>query len=184
MTKNKNIFLFGVNFLKNPLRNASVFPSSAIATKAMFAHIDFSSINVVVELGPGTGVFTEEILKRCKPDTKVILIEIEESYIKLLREKFGNRVTIEKASAHILESILVKHGIDKADLIISGLPFMLGGVEGELFETIKKHTKNGAIYRFFTYNPPAMKQMYKNLPIRKISFVLRNFPPLWIYGIN
>lgn len=184
MTKNKNIFLFGVNFFKNPLRNASIIPSSNIAAKAMFDHIDFQSIRVIVELGPGTGVFTEEILKRCKPNTKVILIEIEESYIRLLRGKFGNKVIIEKASAHLLDSILVKHGINKVDLIISGLPFLLGGVEGELFETVKKHTKNGAIYRFFTYNPPAMKQMYKNLPIRKMSFVLRNFPPLWIYGIN
>ena len=184
MIKLKNLFLFGFNFLRNPLRNASITPSSNVAARAMLSGIDFSKIGVIVELGPGTGVFTEEILKKCLPDTKVILIEIEESYIKLLQKKFGDKIIVEKTSAHLFDSILIKHNIQKTDLIISGLPFMLGGVEEKLFESIKKHTEMGAIYRFFTYNPPAMKQTYKNLPIREISFVLKNFPPLWIYGIN
>ncbi len=176
---------FAWNFLCHPVRNASLIPSSTFASKAMLHGIDFSSVQTVVELGPGTGVFTEEILKRCKPSTKVLLIELERDYVTLLQRKFGNRVVVENASAHLLDSILAKHGITKVDLIISGLPFSLPHeVKEQLFASLCAHTKRGTQYRFFTYNPPLMKRVYAGLPIHKISFVSRNLPPLWVYGIN
>ena len=151
----------------------------------MLDGIDFSTVTSVVELGPGTGVFTKEILKRCKPDTTVLLLEVEESYVTMLREQFGGKVIIERASAHLLDSFLAKHRIEKVGLIISGLPFSLPEpVRKELFLSIRRHTSNNTIFRFFTYNPPFMKRAYKSLPVRKISFVFRNIPPLWVYGIN
>ncbi|MBI4050550.1 MAG: hypothetical protein HY396_01080 [Candidatus Doudnabacteria bacterium] len=183
-SKIKTFFSFGLNFLKNPLRNASIMPSSQFASRAILHGVDFSHIDTIVELGPGTGVLTEEILKRCRPNTKILLIEIEKSYAKTLQNRYGDRVIVENKSAHLLGDILKKHGMNKADLIISGLPFLPKEMKDELFNSIKQHTNRGAIFRFFTYMPPIMKQIYKDLPIRKISFVLRNFPPVWIYGIN
>jgi len=179
------LILFTINFLKNPLRNASVVPSSVFASREMINNIDFSSINTIIELGPGTGIFTKEIIRKCNPKTKIILIELEDTYISLLRSKFGERVIVENTSAHLLDEVLIKHKIEKADLIVSGLPFSLPHkVLEKLCKSIKKQTDNGAIYRFFTYMPPIMKLAYTNLPIREVSFVPRNFPPLWVYGIN
>lgn len=175
---------FALQYLLHPFRNASVTPSSAFAARAMVSGIDFSQIEVIVELGPGTGVFTDEILKQCKPETKIILIEIEESYVALLREKFGSRVIVEQASAHLLETIVAKHTDKKVGLIISGLPVHLPAVKKALFAAIEKYTEAGAYYRFFSYLPPLVKHEYRELPIRKLSFVLRNVPPLWVYGIN
>ena len=180
----KNIPLFALNFIRNPLRNASIVPSSGAASRAMLEDIDFSSINTIVELGPGTGVFTAEIVKRSKPDAKILLIEIEPSYVRSLQKKFGNRIIVEHASAHLLDSVLKKHGIEQLDLIVSGLPFLAGAVGQGLLDSIKKHTGGKTIFRFFTYVPPIMKRIYKDLPIRKISFVSKNIPPMWIYGIN
>ncbi len=176
---------FAWNFLCHPVRNASLIPSSTFASKAMLLGVDFSAVQTVVELGPGTGVFTEEILRRCKPNTKVLLIELEQDYVTLLRKKFGTRVVVENASAHLLDAILAKNGMTKVDLIVSGLPFSLPHeVKEKLFASLRVHIAHGTHYRFFTYNPPLMKRVYANLPIQKISFVARNFPPLWVYGIN
>ena len=175
---------FALRYLLHPFRNASITPSSVSAAKAMLAGIDFSQVEVVVELGPGTGVFTAEILRQCKPETTVILIEIEESYVKLLREKFGSRVIVEQASAHLMETIVAKNTDKKVGLIISGLPVRLPAVKEALFASIKKYTEAGAYYRFFSYLPPLVKHEYRELPVRKLSFVLRNVPPLWVYGIN
>lgn len=182
--KTKEHILFGVNFLKNPLRNASVIPSSVWARRAMLKNINFRSVHSIVELGPGTGTFTEEIIRRSKPGTKIILIEIEKSYVRLLRKKFGKRVIVENSSAHLLDEVLAKHGLERADLIISGLPFPPEKIKKQIFRSIRRQTDQGTIFRFFTYMPPVIKKVYKTLPIKKLFFVPRNFPPLWVFGIN
>ena len=180
----RGIVLFVLNFLKKPLQNASIVPSSRAAAKVMIADVDFSRVHTVLELGPGTGVFTQEIIRRARADTTIVLIEIEESYVHALRKRFGWRLAVEHTSAHFLDSVLKKHNIDKVDLIVSGLPFFPGAVEGGLLQALRHHTDRGTIFRFFTYMPPVMKRVYKDLLVRKIAFVARNIPPLWVYGIN
>lgn len=180
----KEAFLFARNFFKNPLRNASITPSSVFAGRAMLKDIDFSTIHTVMELGPGTGIFTEELIRRCVPNTKIVLVELEKSYVENLRRKFGARVTVENTDAGFLEEVLEKHDIVRPDLIISGLPFFKEALSDRLLASIKKQTDQGTIFRFFTYMPPIAKRLYKNLPLRKTAFVLKNIPPLWIYGVN
>jgi phospholipid N-methyltransferase len=47
--------------------------------------LDWNKIDTIVELGPGSGTFTAEIISRCKPTAKIILIELEDSYVSLLQ---------------------------------------------------------------------------------------------------
>ena len=183
-SKIKNNFLFFINFFKNPLTNASIIPTSKTAAQAMLQDINFEKVNTVIELGSGTGTVSEKIIKNCKPDTKIILVEFEPDYVKILKDKFGNKVIIENQSAHLLEEILKKHKIKKIDLIVSELPFLPKDIKQELFKSLKKQTENGTIFRFLTYMPRIMKHVYKDLPIKKKYFVIKNFPPLWIFGIN
>jgi len=180
--KERALFLF--NFLKNPLRNASVIPSSKEASGAMMMGINWEKVNTIVELGPGSGTFTREILARCKPETKIVLIELENSYVDLLRYKFGDRVKVVHASAHLLEEIIEELKLPAADLIISGLPFLTRHLNQLIFQSIQHQTDKGAIFRFFTYMPPAMKMVYRGINLRKVAFVWKNIPPMWVYGIN
>ncbi|MEP6793365.1 MAG: rRNA adenine N-6-methyltransferase family protein [Saprospiraceae bacterium] len=182
MWKERALFLF--NFIKNPVRNASIIPSSKIASGAMMSGINWDKVNTIVELGPGNGTFTREILARCKPDAKIVLFELENSYVELLRKKFGNRVQVVHASAHLFEDILKEMKLPKADLIISGLPFLGKNLNQLIFDSIQHQTDKGAIFRFFTYMPPIMKMVYKGINLRKVAFVMKNIPPMWVYGIN
>lgn len=182
MWKERALFLF--NFIKNPVRNASIIPSSKIAGGAMMSEINWDKVNTIVELGPGNGTFTREILARCKPDAKVVLFELENSYVELLRKKFGDRVQVIHASAHLFEDILKEMKLPKADLIISGLPFLGKNLNQLIFDSIQHQTDKGAIFRFFTYLPPIMKMVYKGINLRKVAFVMKNIPPMWVYGIN
>ncbi|HZV70055.1 MAG TPA: rRNA adenine N-6-methyltransferase family protein [Saprospiraceae bacterium] len=176
--------LFLLNFIKNPIRNASITPSSKIASSAMMKGIDWEKVNTIVELGPGSGTFTKEILARAKPGTQIILFELETTYVDLLRKKFGNRVHVIHASAHLFEEILKEMKLPKADLIISGLPFLARHLNQLIFDSIQHQTDKGAIFRFFTYMPPLMKLVYKGINLRKVAFVFKNIPPMWVYGIN
>ncbi|CAG5086698.1 class I SAM-dependent methyltransferase [Parvicella tangerina] len=176
--------LFFRNFIKNPTRNASVIPSSKAATKAILKGIDFDQVDVIVELGPGSGVFTKEIIAQAKSGTKIVVIELEASYLDILERKFGDRIILENTSAHLLQDVLQKHGLEKVDLIVSGLPFLKGEIKEKVDQTIMNFTEKGTIYRFFTYMPPIMKKVYKEMPIEKKNMEPWNMPPFWVYGIN
>ena len=180
--KERSLFL--LNFLKNPLRNASVIPSSKAAGRAIVSGIDWDKVQTVVELGPGNGTFTHELIARSKPGTNIILIELEETYVDLLQRKFGNRVTVVHDSAHRMNEILQDLHLSKADLIVSSLPFLQKQISRLIFAAILEQTKHGAAYRFFTYMPPVMKWFYRGLPLHKVKYVFNNIPPMWIYGIN
>lgn len=120
----KESILFFSKFFQNPLQQASIMPSSKFAGRAMIDKIDFSAINSIIELGPGSGVFTNEILKKCLPHAKVILMEIDEKYILILKKKFPQKVFIENISVYRIDEVIAKHKLEKVDLIISGLPFL------------------------------------------------------------
>jgi len=180
--KERSLFLF--NFLKNPLRNASIIPSSKEASREILSGLDWDKINTVVELGPGNGTFTSEIIARSNPGTKIVLIELEESYVNLLQNKFGNRIIAIHDGADRMNEILKELNLSHADLIVSSLPFLQKEISQKIFTAIQQQTNRGAIYRFFTYMPPVMKWFYQGMPLHKVKFVMKNIPPMWIYGIN
>jgi SAM-dependent methyltransferase len=60
---------------------ASMFPSSRHLANALTRPIDFRRARTIVELGPGTGAVTNEILKRLRPDAKLFAIDINPIFI-------------------------------------------------------------------------------------------------------
>ena len=52
----------------------SVLPSSRFLSKKMLQPIQFATANVIVELGPGTGVFTKALLKAMPQDSQLLVI--------------------------------------------------------------------------------------------------------------
>jgi phospholipid N-methyltransferase len=150
----------------------------------MLEGIDFSSLRTIVELGPGTGLYTTEIVRRARDDAKIILVEIDTDYVTLLKRKFGNRVIIENTGAEHLDDILRRHNIMQPDLIVSALPFLPSKSRQALFETLRKYTEGGTIFRFEMILRPWGDIVYRPLPVKKKSYVWRNVPPMWIYGIN
>ena len=84
--KNKGNFL--KTFFKERKQVGALAPSSKFLVKKMCDKIDFSTAKNIVELGPGTGVFTEEILKRANPDCKIFVIELNTEFYEYLKNKF------------------------------------------------------------------------------------------------
>lgn len=157
-------------------------PSSQEACRAMVDGIPWDEVEYIVELGPGTGVFTEHIVRCARNDAKLLAIELEDSYIAGLEQRFGHAMEIVQASAHQLDKLVEGRSWPRIDLIISGLPFNLPqDVRDPLFETIKRRTQSGMRYRCFTYFPAGMKRAYRDFYHPRPRLVWRNFPPMWIY---
>ena len=72
-------------FLRSFVRDwktiGSVTPSSRYLVGAMLDKIDFRRVRRIVEYGPGTGVFTGEILRRLHPDDSLLALDTEAHFI-------------------------------------------------------------------------------------------------------
>lgn len=173
------------NFLRNPRRNASVVPSSPKACKAMFQGIAFEKLTHVIELGAGTGCFTQELYDNVPEGCSVMVIELNPDYIPPLKEKYGHRFEIIQGSAADVDVLLEERGWSQVDLIVSGLPFTLPvEVMQPLMKTLQKWTESGTVCRWFTYFPGMMERRYERFPFRRLRTVFLNFPPMWIYTVN
>jgi phosphatidylethanolamine/phosphatidyl-N-methylethanolamine N-methyltransferase len=179
---------FLVEFFKNPLRVGSISPSSEHLTKAMLKGIDFEKLKAIFEYGPGTGVFTKEILSQLGPDRTDLLtvVELEPEFSEVLRNRFsGLRVLTQKAS-----EVSPASGA-KVDAILSSLPFTFIPWE-ESEKTIHHVTQileSSGLFRTYLYvqscflpkNLRLLLLLRSKFKLMKVEIVFRNFPPAAVF---
>jgi phospholipid N-methyltransferase len=175
---------FWRQFLKSRKEIGSVTPSSRFLTKGIIEKIDFSVANVIVELGPGTGVFTFEILQKMSPNCRLIVVELNDEMFDILQKKVVDpRVSLVHGSATDLFEILGAHGIQEADVIVSSLP--LSVMPEQIAENILKSSAevlalNGR-YIQFMYSLVLKKKLEYYFSSLKQSYVFLNLPPAFIF---
>ena len=105
-------------FLNKNNQVGAIAPSSKYLTKKMMGDLSLSEANVVVELGPGTGVFTKKLLELIGPKTKLLVIEINTSFYNNLKQQFSDpRLTLVNGSATDLSLYLKQLRLSQADII-------------------------------------------------------------------
>src|ERR1041384_1768830 len=116
--------LFARNFFKFSTMLGSLIPSSPFLVNDLLSQVDFDRARVVVEYGPGVGTFTQEILKRMRPDAALVAIELNEEFAGFLKDEIGDRrLHAVHASACDVGKVLASLNLPSADYIISGIPF-------------------------------------------------------------
>jgi len=68
--------------------------------KKIIDSANLSTDDLVIEIGPGGGLLTEALAKKCK---KIVAIEIDGSLCTLLRNRFSNKKNVEIINANILK---------------------------------------------------------------------------------
>jgi phospholipid N-methyltransferase len=106
----------------NPI--ASIAPSSRWLSRATVRNIDWARARTLIELGAGTGPITRVIAERARPDCRVIVVERDGDFARLLRERFGSLSHFEIVEGDVrdLGTLLADRGIARVDHVISGLP--------------------------------------------------------------
>jgi len=117
-----------LSYIKNFLRDqdvAAIAPSSSFLVRRVCKWIDFDRDQVIVEYGPGNGVFSEYILDRMTAGSTLLLIESNPEFVKMLEEMTAGdpRVAVVEDRAERIVDILQAHEIDAVDYIVSGIPF-------------------------------------------------------------
>lgn len=166
--------------IRHFIKVGSVLPSSAYLARRMTKNIKSS---IVLELGPGTGVFTKEILKKLPKSGRLISIESNEIFVKYLKEKINDeRLILCNGDALMLKKFLNDNGISKVGCVVSGLP--LGHFNREMkdkiLNEIKECLSDDGTFIQFEYFLAGIMSIKKFFPSISISFEFLNFPPAFV----
>lgn len=174
-------------WLDNPLGIAAVVPSSSPLAELITRDISPDDAPVL-ELGPGTGVFTRALLTRGIRESDLVLVESNPNFAQLLRFRFPD-ATILQSDAALLRRLPVGPETE-VGAVVSGLPLLSMSpttVMQILTGAFMQLRENGHFYQF-TYGwrcpvPPRVLDRL-GLKARRIGGVLANVPPASVYKLS
>jgi phospholipid N-methyltransferase len=180
----ESLFLFARNFFRHPAMLGWPLPSSRFLIDELLKWVDWQCAEVIVEYGPGVSSFTAEILRRMRPDAVLIAVETNKDFVLFLQKTLKDeRLRLIHASATEIQTLLKQLGYDKADYIITGIPFKT--IPEDVRKKIMSATSsvlrfNGAclVYSFSSRIQPYLEQTFG---LVQRDFELLNFLPakLW-----
>ena len=175
-------------WLKNPLRVAAISPSSKQLARQMMSQLPRPSRRVI-ELGGGTGVFTQALLDHGIAAADLLVLELnEELHQHLVRQFPGARVVC--GDAGNLADIAQTQGFvgaDSADAVISGLGLlsMPRQTQQSILQAAFDSLRPDGRFIQFTYGPanPVTREVVDALELtaRRASFTWWNVPPATVY---
>lgn len=183
--------LFLREFLRTPGKIGAIVPSSKALAHEIVDRADVAESSVIVEYGAGTGVFTEEILRRKKPDAVFLAIESNPAMVQILRQRFPG-LTILESSVEKTPQRLKELHFARADSIVSGLPWssFSDELQTHLLKATLRTLRPGGVFATFAYLTglalPAsasfrrkIKKLFSEVSIS--SVIWQNLPPAIIY---
>lgn len=178
--------LFFKRLLANPIRVGYLVPSSGFLTRQTAKRIDFTQPRVVIELGPGEGCHTRQIVRRMNPESKLILIELDEHFANHLKKQFAHdaRITVVQADAlHLVETLEMLE-IANPDYIYSGIPFTI--MERNLRERLLSNiaVSMGPETVFITYQVSSLISDHELFNLSRSEKCLFNVPPIKVLELR
>lgn len=161
---------------------AAFFPSSDKVVKKVTRKIDFEHADVIIEYGPGTGIITKEVLRRMKPNARLIVIERNPAFIGTLQQLGDKRLTVIEGSVTDLVQLLECHHVKNADYIISGIPFSFFNNDEKAVIVENTHNFLNENGTFIVYQHSMLMTKYLKPRFKKVntSLEIRNIPPMFI----
>ncbi len=183
----RDIRTFFCEWVVNPLRVASVMPSSQSLAALITSEVQAGPLKVV-EFGPGTGVFTRALIERGVPEEQLVLVEKGPKFSSLLRERYPRATIMEIDAADFWKKYEGESG--DVGAMISGLPLLsmpMRKVAGVLHSISKNMVAGGGFYQFtYGIRVPVSKRVLNRMGMqcRRVGGTLQNFPPASVYQIG
>ena len=184
-----------LNFIKqfiiHPTQTGAIWPSSAELGHVITDAACLSEASVIVEWGPGTGVFTEQILQKKSGDALFFAMELNPDFVRATQARCPT-AQIYHDSATKTSTILAQHQKSQCDAIICGLPWAAfdESLQDALLDTLLEVLHPGARFLTFAYLQglllPAGRRFRQKLQSRfsrvtTTRTVWRNTPPAFVY---
>jgi len=182
-----DVFPFLSALFADPRRVGAVIPSGAALANAITQEISLGSAPVI-ELGPGTGAFTQKLLERGIPESRLALIEHGSDFARLLQARYPHAQVFQMDATRLKDVRLFDD--EKAGAVVSGIP-LLSLSSREVMAILKSafhHLRaDGAFYQFtYGLRCPVSKAILDRLGLKasRIGRVIVNVPPAGIYRIT
>ena len=175
-------FSFLLEGLRNIGTTGTITRSGTALCKAAIDRIDWTTARTIVELGAGDGVITRHILERLHPDGRVIAFEVSPDLCDDMRAIGDPRLLVAQDSAEHIGKYLAQIGADKADHIVSAIPF--AALPEELGQRIvtaaHTHLRAGGCYNQVHYSLKTKGYYERAFGRVEARRVYLNLPPAWV----
>ncbi|MDB5533127.1 MAG: pmtX4 [Hyphomicrobiales bacterium] len=178
---------FFLSWLSNPLRVAAIAPSGNALAELITSDISNRS-GPIIELGPGTGVFTQKLLQKGIRQEDITLVEYGSDFVRILQLRFPSARVLWMDAATLPSVSIAKEG--SVGAVISGLPLLSmpsRKVRAILTGAFRYLNADGAFYQF-TYGRkcPVSRPLLDHLGLTAtlMDRTLRNIPPASVYRIT
>jgi phospholipid N-methyltransferase len=211
MQKLRDTSLFFREFCGRFETTGSIVPSSRYLALAITRHLARRGTAPirVLECGPGTGAFTNQIVRHLRPHDTFDVVELNGSFVTALRDRFACDKRWQTAGAlTTIHQMPFQEFVPSApyDFIISGLPHinLPGRLVGEIIDGYSKILKPGGMLSYFEYMyiRPIRKAVTLGIDRNRIhevdclmnshlarhfvtrDSVLLNLPPAWVQHLT
>ncbi|QEL18558.1 class I SAM-dependent methyltransferase [Limnoglobus roseus] len=177
----KKTLLFAGQMARRWRTVGAIAPSGGSLARTMARKVgDLADGQVIIELGPGTGVITRALVERF-PRNPILAVEINEPFITPLRKEFPS-ATVVQGCASQLAAHLARHGLapDNVGAVVSGLPLLTlpGDLPQQILASVASVLRPGRPYVQFTYSERAWRRFeavgFERLPSKRVWW---NVPP-------
>lgn len=183
---------FARQFARQPGATGAIAPSSKSLARRVIKQADLASATTVVELGPGTGVFTEEIINNLHQDQLFFAIELNKAFVTATRRRCPSACVYHDA-ASALPQWLEKNDRTQADCIISSIPWTIFDEpdQDEIMKAIVDSLAPGGMFISIIYLGARLRSrgryFINNLQdrfsvVNSTPTVWQNIPPTQIYS--
>ena len=171
----------------DPMRVASVVPSGQALSRLITSEIN-PGLGPILELGPGTGVFTQALIERGIPPSRLVLVEFTAEFAVMLEKRYPDADVVCMDAARLRHMYWYAHRL--AGAVVSGLP-LLSMPPAKVLAILKGaflHLEaDGAFYQF-TYGPrcPVPVRILDRLGLRahSLGWAVHNLPPAQVFRIT
>lgn len=174
---------FFQGFLKHPKTVGSIIPSSRFLERRVIRAAGVVRARTVVELGPGTGGTTRALLRAMGPQAKLLAVEINPDFVRILRALRDPRLLVHAGSATELPAILAEHRLPAPDVVVSGIPFstMPAAVGRAILESVWEALPPGGAFVAYQVRDRVELLGRQVMGPATVQLELRNVPPMRVF---
>lgn len=166
---------FLMEMARNPLQVGAIWPSSQALARAMAQWLPDDSQHPILELGPGTGIVTEELLAAGLPEERLVAVEKSPALARALQTRFP------KARILLGDALEIQELLEgqKVGAVFSGLPLKVFKPNQvlRLADQIQRCLIPEAPWVQFSYQLVSRREPAPSFRSTASQVVWRNFPP-------